>query len=790
MAGPAFRRGDLVARRYQVATKSGETSLWVGYQAIDQAALGAAANAHPAERGPSEPDVLLKVIKPELLPDAAARTQLVRDLARMKGLQHPGMPRLLDALVLEEQETVVLLEPIQAGLSQGVLLRRMVTFRQKERFPLAEVRQIGAQLASALSYIHGQMLCHGDLRLETVLLRPDGAKLCDIGLGTALPRPLYLEAVKKANELDLLAPEVRTGRPADARSDVYGLAALYRHLLSLGQEAAWQAFVAEKPAMAQVLARGMNEEPTQRYASIEMLIADIEAVALTGAPIRKRLAPTPLAMAVAAGRLPAEELNRPVEEILPESSRSKRNTSLFETGVVLAPLSGAPSAKMSIGTIPPALTGPQSARSGRLPADKTAGEGGAPAEKPSGSSKGGPASAASKAGAASATSKGGPASAASKGPGKAAGRTIPPAGAGAGAAATDGEGARPSARSKSPKAAENGAAAAAETPAAAPDASAAAPAAPAPPAEAAGAEKAAVSGEAEISLRTTNPIGRKPAEPENATATGEALAKRPASPADRITEKILPSGRSVRQPEAPSGRSARTEAPSKSSRGPEQPSSKSRSSDGSLRIGPQGVVTLPPSLLVTSRLALVGALVLAALVGALVAVAVMLLLRPAVVFGPVPVVTSNPPAITAPPPAPAPVPPAPTPPPAAVTPPVPETAESARVTIVPVSPTPEAAAPAPGSAPAPASPAAPAKKSIPPLRSADEAAQVEPPAEPSRPAAPVETPPPSPPPSSALPAGAAPKEKRPHPAGKAAPAVKTPAPGAPHVAPAHPAQVF
>ena len=93
--------------------------------------------------------------------------------------------------------------------------------------------------------------------------------------------------------------------PADPRADVFGLAAPYRHLLSIGQGSGWDALLAEKPAMGLVLTRGMHEDPAQRYSSIKALIADIEAVALTGAPIRRRLAPTPLAMA-AAGRLPSK----------------------------------------------------------------------------------------------------------------------------------------------------------------------------------------------------------------------------------------------------------------------------------------------------------------------------------------------------------------------------------------------------------------------------------------------------------------------------------------------------
>ncbi|MFO0574812.1 MAG: protein kinase [Polyangia bacterium] len=598
MAAPSFRRGEQIARRYQVVAKSGETSLWVGYHACDQSTQ----NQSEQKGNIPEPDSLVKVVRPELVAEPGARERLVRDLQRMKGLQHPGLPRLMDVQILEELQTVALIEAIQAGLSQGVLLRRMVTFRQKQRFPLAEVRQIGAQLASVLSYVHGQMLCHGDLRLETVLLRPDGAKLCDIGLGASLPRQSYLEAVRKVNEVDLIAPEVREGKPIDVRADVYGLAALYKHLLSLEQGQEWAAVMAEKPAMQGVLERGLHADPKERYGSIEALIADIEAVARTGQPIKRRVVTSSVAMAVAAGRLPVEELNRAADEV-PESARSRRN--IFETSAALR------------STIPPVSA--SSTRSARLPqTGEQAGEG-----SPSASSKDAPASATSR-GPASATSRG-PASATSRGPASAtsrgprvggSGRSVPP----------PGETAPP----------------AADTDAAPATASAAAPAAEPgrPPSERSGRASRAPgrphgepAPEASAAAPAARPEARTEARPEARTEArtdgredAASGAARPApTPRDKAAEAT-----SRRSPEPattkPGGERSDT-SPRKGS---------STSSEERVRSDRTPPLKLPPGMLVTSRLALIGALLLAALVGALVAVVAMLLLRPVFLMGPPP----------------------------------------------------------------------------------------------------------------------------------------------------------
>ena len=78
-AAPTFRRGEIIAKRFQVVTKSGETAMWVGYHACDQAN-----HSNSGEKGNiPEPDVLVKIVKPDLLPEPAMRAQLVRDLQRL-----------------------------------------------------------------------------------------------------------------------------------------------------------------------------------------------------------------------------------------------------------------------------------------------------------------------------------------------------------------------------------------------------------------------------------------------------------------------------------------------------------------------------------------------------------------------------------------------------------------------------------------------------------------------------------------------------------------------------------
>ena len=271
MPAPLFRRGDVICQKYYILTKSGEAALWVGYLACTVDAQQEAEGRGEV----AEPELLLKVVRPELLESVGAADKLLRHLQQFKDLSHPFLAQVVDVRLLAEQSTVMVVEVAQFSQGgQGVLLDRMAAFRQKEGLPLSDVLQIVDQLAESLSFLHEQGRCHGDLRLDSVLLKTDGVRLGDVGLGVGLPREPFLLHLGNVGQMDSVAPELHAGRPPNVRTDVFGLARIMRSLLDLGDN--WSIIRDSNQLLVEVMTRALSSEPMDRPPTIAALIGELE----------------------------------------------------------------------------------------------------------------------------------------------------------------------------------------------------------------------------------------------------------------------------------------------------------------------------------------------------------------------------------------------------------------------------------------------------------------------------------------------------------------------------------
>ncbi len=164
--------------------------------------------------------VALKVVRPDLLADAATRKRFVREAQVAAQVTHPNLVRTYDAGESPYGPYLV------QELLQGYTL--------DQRMPLPPQRAIGVAVAVAegLEYLHANGYVHGDIKPANIMLVQEQDRervvLLDFGLTqangpgttTLLATPHYL------------APERASGAPATAAADLYALGIVLYEMLT------------------------------------------------------------------------------------------------------------------------------------------------------------------------------------------------------------------------------------------------------------------------------------------------------------------------------------------------------------------------------------------------------------------------------------------------------------------------------------------------------------------------------------------------------------------------------
>jgi serine/threonine-protein kinase len=241
------RTGEVVAGRWEIRGVVGNRPLGMMYRALDR------------EVGV---EVALRLLGPSLLPDAGARQAFVDRVARGKAMSHPSLVKLHDVFGDEEQEEVVVAVQWAPGSTLAERIRLGV--------PPEEGRRILKQVYAAVAHAHQHGVVLGDVRTDTVVAVGETVKVATVGIGAAVPRDLYLAAVRPTATFARLPPEVRAGRPVEPRSDIYSLAVLCVELLT-GAPPDKPLTVRGAPAEAvALLAQALAEDPQVRPLAVDV----------------------------------------------------------------------------------------------------------------------------------------------------------------------------------------------------------------------------------------------------------------------------------------------------------------------------------------------------------------------------------------------------------------------------------------------------------------------------------------------------------------------------------------
>ena len=257
--------------------------------------------------------VALRVLRPELgaVLGAGRFLQEIRISAR---LDHPHILTLIDSGESDGFLWYVL--PYVRGES----LRQRLT--REGQLSIDETVRIGTQVASALDYAHRHGVIHRDIKPENILLHEGEAVVADFGIALAVQHAggeRLTESGLSLGTPQYMSPEQATGgRPLDARSDVYSLAAVVYEMLA-GEPPH------TGPTVQSIVAKLLTERPTRIRTvrdTVPEVIDTAVAKALAKVPADRFGGPAEFAAAL-AGRPNAPE------------PRHGRRRVLITTGVVL-----------------------------------------------------------------------------------------------------------------------------------------------------------------------------------------------------------------------------------------------------------------------------------------------------------------------------------------------------------------------------------------------------------------------------------------------------------------------
>ena len=279
---PAPVPGDRIDQKYVVERVLGTGAAGVVYEATHD---------YTGRR------VAIKWIHPHVASDATNAARFLREARSAASVQHPNVVEILDAgrdretfyLVMERLEGELLSEAIARGGLSPVSIARIF---------LSTLRGVGAA--------HALGIVHRDLKPENVFLaraehgRPGGAKVLDFGISKLKMQEGELTAAGVfVGSPYYMAPEqIADSRSVDVRADIYSVGVMlyetFAGRLPFDAESLSQLFakiVSEKArpldeirsdlpeGLSDLVARAMEPEPSERFASVFALAAALESYA-------------------------------------------------------------------------------------------------------------------------------------------------------------------------------------------------------------------------------------------------------------------------------------------------------------------------------------------------------------------------------------------------------------------------------------------------------------------------------------------------------------------------------
>jgi serine/threonine protein kinase len=251
-----------------------------GYRVLDQAGQGGFAVVYRAYQERLDRVVALKVLSVDRV-DQRTMRRFQRELqltGRLTG--HPNVVTVFDTGVTRSGKPYIAMDFFENGSLRDKI-------RKEGPLAVPDVLRAGVKLAGALAAVHEAGVLHGDIKPQNILVSRYGEPaIADFGVARVVDSS-EVSATSQAFTPLHAAPEVLTGNPHSASTDIYSLGSTLYHLLA-GQPAfhnptdpsiaplMYRVLSIDPPpinrgdvpgVVLETILRAMSKQPGQRYGS-------------------------------------------------------------------------------------------------------------------------------------------------------------------------------------------------------------------------------------------------------------------------------------------------------------------------------------------------------------------------------------------------------------------------------------------------------------------------------------------------------------------------------------------
>lgn len=277
----------------QPPTQEGDLGRLANYRVLRLLGAGGMGYVFQAEDLILRRGVALKVMKPNLTPDADGWERFTREARVMASLRHRHLATVYQAG--EENGAVYLAMELLEGETLESRLGRL------GRLPVPEVLRLGQEIAGGLAVVHAPGLIHRDIKPDNIWLEANGdnVKILDFGLARCIKDKARLTHTGMVMGTPAyMSPEQAAGRPLDARSDLFSLGVvLYRACSgrepfdghnTMAMLAALAVATARPlreitrdipPGLSDLVSRLLRRDPNERPASAQEVMGELKSLA-------------------------------------------------------------------------------------------------------------------------------------------------------------------------------------------------------------------------------------------------------------------------------------------------------------------------------------------------------------------------------------------------------------------------------------------------------------------------------------------------------------------------------